>query len=237
MTIEPYASNYPSVARHNNAPILVDKKYTVLDSGVRMINWEDVLPGGFQELHDLHSYFHGHEVDNTSDIENAIYEAHYFDQYRHLNWIIIEHSDKKILVLNIHYETYPGRNTREGEPNAEEKYNRFTKLLNRVFKYSSVQIVNISDEIATENSASSIALLGDLEVGNENNAALKVLTDAGFVETWWAKNNGRRRSNGIDHIYVKNMNVISSHYDTNSDYTGANIASDHYPLVAATTIV
>ena len=236
-SIEPYINESQSdLAYYNKNPIAIHDRCTVIADGTALIKWTDVLSQiEWEELHTLHVYFHGGDRD-----DDGINEwAHHFDPIRHATWVVLEKDGNRFMVINTHYETYPGENEYEDQPESAEKWTRFLELIDRSFLYTAEQLVLHAQNIASTHNVEKLIIMGDFEEGEEGHRWLQPFVDAGYIETWWAvphsgtPRDTRRPVGGVDHIYARPDNiVIDSFYDLNDLYTGRDIASDHYPLVA-----
>lgn len=236
--VPPYSnSSDPFVdAVHNKNPIAVNTdRFTVVDAATTLVKWTDVLSTAeWNDFFDLHIYFHG--WDTNGDGVND--RAHHFDPIRHVNWVVADDTDgRREVILNTHYETFPGEDEYGTEESAV-KWARFIDYVNRSFTYTSQRLVEIAAELRATYNADGTVLMGDFEVGEEEDVTLEPFTDGGYLETWWSiehtggPQDTRRYTGGVDHIYAKSYNVIASFYDSSPEYTGRSIASDHKPLLA-----
>lgn len=236
-SMEPYASHaIPDLALHNKNPFVVHKRNDVIACGTRLIDWTEILQTdtAFQNFSKLHTYFHGADTDG----DGANDFAHHFDPFRHCNWIVVQNGNRKVLVLNTHYETFPGENEYPDKPGSAQLWDLFMGYIDACFTYTSQMMVNHAADLADEYDVEDIILMGDLEVGEEGHAWLQPFVDGGYVDTWWAVPHSggpqqtTRFTGGVDHIYVTSLKVIDSRYDADPAYTGTVIASDHKPLWA-----
>ena len=91
----------------NMNPIIVNTdRFLIVDSGTTTIDIEQFLgPQGWQELHDLHTFFHGNP--NTGMV-------HFLGPERYLNWVVADDivGGGRVAFLTSHYETFIGVNRR-----------------------------------------------------------------------------------------------------------------------------
>ncbi|NQY10558.1 MAG: hypothetical protein HRT71_13735 [Flavobacteriales bacterium] len=237
---DPYVDAY-----NNKNPIAINlSRFNVVADGVTLIKWTDELTENeFNDLSELHLFFHGQDRDG--DGENDF--AHHFDPIRHVNWVIIDDNtqSKRIAILNTHYETYPGEDE-HGTAESAIKWEYFIELVSRAFEHTSEQLALIASNLEASYATNANIIMGDFEININGSRrqdtrldnTLTPLVDAGYIDTWTSIERGRGpasrpRTDGVDHIFSSNnLNTTSSYYDTNKEYTGKQIASDHWPLVS-----
>ena len=208
----------------NMNPIIVNTdRFNVVSVGVFVVDFEEFLgPEGWEQFHDLHTFFHG---------------MHFLGPERYVNWVVaddIVHGGR-VAFLTSHYETFIGSNNQGKE--YDKLFQVFSDLVNSSFGYASEQIVSQAELLKEDWGDLEAIIGGDFETPNPELPSQMVFENAGYAETWrYLNGNGQRPTLGIDNMFVMpSVFTIKDSYYDQAPYT--NGASDHKPLYAEITLI
>ena len=185
---------------------------------------DDIGETAWERYHDLHGTFHA---------QGGF--VHRMSSERHANWVVADDltTDKRVLLINTHYETFIGNNNLGAE--FDDDFAEFTSVVNASFGYWSRTVAALAATLRAEHGADGVVILGDLETIDVNLPGMLELTDAGYTEAWWYMNPAGagvfRPVQGIDNVFLNlaDFDIVAAAYDE-ADYT--DDASDHKPLYA-----
>lgn len=208
----------------NMNPIIVNTdRLNVVAFGVFVVDFEEFLGAdAWQELHDLHEFFHG---------------PHFLGPERYVNWVVaddIVHGGR-VAFITSHYETFIGWNNQGRE--YDKLFQVFSDLVNSSFGYASQQIVAQAELLKEDWGALEAIIGGDFETPDPELPSQMVFENAGYAETWrYINGDGQRPTLGIDNMFVMpDVFTINDSYYDQAPYT--NDASDHKPLYAEVSLI